>query len=314
MSKLSKGQIIDNKYSVSFFLKKGSYAETYRVQNEAKETKLLKLFDFAKLHRTQFTESSEILEIEILKGGFNYPQDATFVDLFVGSGLLSHFVKQNNPSAKVVYNDYDNYFERLKHIPATNVLLAELRTILADWPKDKRITDATRDRVLSCVEQADSKGFVDYVTLSSSLLFSMCYVTDLKGLKAATLYNVVRMSDYNADGYLTGVERVSLDYKALYEQYKENKNVVFLVDPPYLSTEVGVYKSYWKLKDYLDVLQVLDNRPYVYFTSNKSNIIELCDWIGSKTSIANPFTGATTKTVNVTMNYSSTYTNMILYK
>ncbi|WP_310593785.1 AAA family ATPase [Flavobacterium sp.] len=64
---LSKGQTIDNKYSVSFFLKKGSYAETYRVQNEAKETKILKLFDFAKLHRTQFTESGDVLEIEILK-------------------------------------------------------------------------------------------------------------------------------------------------------------------------------------------------------------------------------------------------------
>lgn len=66
-SKLEKGQIVDNKYSVNFFLKKGSYAETYRVQNVAKETKFLKLFDFAKLHRTQFTESGEILEIEILK-------------------------------------------------------------------------------------------------------------------------------------------------------------------------------------------------------------------------------------------------------
>lgn len=64
---LTKGQIIDNKYSVSFFLKKGSYAESYRVLNEAKEIKFLKLFDFAKLHRTQFTESGEILEIEMLK-------------------------------------------------------------------------------------------------------------------------------------------------------------------------------------------------------------------------------------------------------
>ena len=64
---LTKGQIIDNKYSISFFLKKGSYAETYRVQNELKETKILKLFDFSKLHRTQFTESGEVLEIEILK-------------------------------------------------------------------------------------------------------------------------------------------------------------------------------------------------------------------------------------------------------
>lgn len=66
-STLSRNQIIDNKYSVSFFLKKGSYAETYRVLNKAKETKFLKLFDYSKLHRTQFTDSGDILEIEILK-------------------------------------------------------------------------------------------------------------------------------------------------------------------------------------------------------------------------------------------------------
>jgi len=64
---LSKNQIIDEKYSVSFFLKKGSYAETYRVQNNAKETKFLKLFDYSKLHRTQFTDNGDILEIEVLK-------------------------------------------------------------------------------------------------------------------------------------------------------------------------------------------------------------------------------------------------------
>ena len=64
---LTKDQIIDGKYSVSFFLKKGSYAETYRVQNEAKETKFLKLFDYSKLHRTQFNDNGDVLEIEMLK-------------------------------------------------------------------------------------------------------------------------------------------------------------------------------------------------------------------------------------------------------
>ncbi len=64
---LAKGQLIDNKYSVSFFLKQGSYAETYRVQNVSREMKLLKLFDYSKLHRTQFTDNGDVLEIEILK-------------------------------------------------------------------------------------------------------------------------------------------------------------------------------------------------------------------------------------------------------
>ena len=64
---LPKGKVIDDKYTVTFFLKKGSYAETYRVKDKQKSTKLLKLFSYSKLHRTQFDQSGDVLEIEILK-------------------------------------------------------------------------------------------------------------------------------------------------------------------------------------------------------------------------------------------------------
>jgi transitional endoplasmic reticulum ATPase len=64
---LPKGQVIDDKYTVTFFLKKGSYAESYRVKDKEKTTKLLKLFSYSKLHRTQFDQSGDVLEIEILK-------------------------------------------------------------------------------------------------------------------------------------------------------------------------------------------------------------------------------------------------------
>jgi transitional endoplasmic reticulum ATPase len=64
---LTKGQVIDDKYTVTFFLKKGSYAETYRVKDKEKTTKLLKLFSYSKLHRTQFDQSGNVLEIEVLK-------------------------------------------------------------------------------------------------------------------------------------------------------------------------------------------------------------------------------------------------------
>ncbi|WP_142601891.1 DNA adenine methylase [Solitalea koreensis] len=244
----------------------------------------------------------------------DYPQDAIYVDLFGGSGLLSHTVKQYLPLSKVVYNDFDNYNERLQNIANTNKILADLRLILAGWPKDKQITGEAKEQVIQRIKQAEMAGFVDYITLSSSLLFSMNYVTNFADFKASTLYNVVRVSDYSSDGYLDGLERVSVDYLTLYNQYKNEPNVVFMVDPPYLSTEAGTYKSYWKLKDYLDVLQVLDSHPYVYFTSNKSNIIELCEWIELKTPNSNPFKGACKKSVNVTMNYNSTYTDIMYYK
>ena len=64
---LSNGQVIGDKYTITFFLKKGSYAETYRVKDKQKTTKLLKLFSYSKLHRTQFDQNGDVLEIEVLK-------------------------------------------------------------------------------------------------------------------------------------------------------------------------------------------------------------------------------------------------------
>ncbi|WP_443937108.1 DNA adenine methylase [Pedobacter sp. MW01-1-1] len=211
-----------------------------------------------------------------------YPDDAIYIDLFGGSGLLSHYVKSKKPRAKVVYNDFDDYVKRLANVESTNKLLRKIRVLAEGQPRDKRITGQLREMILKEIEEANREGYVDYVTLSSSLCFSMNYVNSFDELKSTTLYNVVKQSDYDATGYLNGVERVKLDYKDLFNRYKDNSNVVFLVDPPYLSTTSKTYSSdgYWKLSDYLDVLQVLKKHPYMYFTSNKSSIVELCEWMG----------------------------------
>ncbi|MDN3671708.1 DNA adenine methylase [Flavobacterium branchiarum] len=244
-----------------------------------------------------------------------YSPTATYVDLFGGSGLLSHTVKAQYPNARVVYNDFDNYRERLLNIAKTNALIGDIRQMLIDVPKDKKVPENIKKRILARVAQEESQtGYVDYITLSSSILFSMKYVLSLEQLEKETFYNCVRQSGYDATGYLEGLEVVSQCYKELFKEYKDLPNVVFLVDPPYLSTEAGTYKSYWKLKDYLDVLQVLDGTKYFYFTSNKSSIIELCEWIETKTPMSNPFTGSTTATMNATVNYSSSYTDIMLYK
>jgi transitional endoplasmic reticulum ATPase len=76
---LSKGQVIDDKCTVTFFLKKGDYAESYRVKDKKGQTKLLKLFCYSKLNRTQFDQNSDVLEIEILKK-LKHPNIVKFED------------------------------------------------------------------------------------------------------------------------------------------------------------------------------------------------------------------------------------------
>lgn len=251
--------------------------------------------------------------IKVLK---HYPDDAVFVDLFGGSGLLSHITKCQKPDATVVYNDFDNYRHRLENIPRTNALLDKIREVVASVPRQKFLPEKTKEAILSLIEQEEKeRGYVDYITLSTSLLFSMKYATNLDGLRKETFYNTVRKCNYDLClDYLDGLEVVSCDYRELFSRYKDVPNVVFLIDPPYLSTEVGTYIMNWGLSDYLDVLQTLVGTNYIYFTSNKSSIIELCDWMGRNNTIGNPFTGSEKVEFNARMNYNSSYTDIMLFK
>lgn len=244
----------------------------------------------------------------------DFPSDAVYVDLFGGSGLLSHTVKQVYPNTKVVWNDFDNFDNRLANIDQTNAILSDIREILKDSHKDKKVDNQLKEKILERIKQ--EQGFVDYITISSSVLFSAKYMTDFESLSKETFYNNVKLSNYNADGYLQGVERVQMDYKALFELYKEVENVVFLIDPPYLSTDTSTYSrmDYWRLGDYLDILNMLDNRSYFYFTSNKSQVVELAYWMGENGFKKNPFADATTIEINTSLNHTAKYTDIMIYK
>ena len=252
---------------------------------------------------------------EYIKVLQQFPDNTTFVDLFGGSGLLSHIAKYQKPNATVVYNDFDGYQYRLEHIPQTNELLTRLRGVVS-VPRHKPIQGKGREQVLTLIREHECLyGYVDYITLSSSLLFSMKYATTYQEFEKETLYNCIKAADYHTcPDYLEGLTITSSDYKEVFEKYKDIPGVVFLVDPPYLSTDVRTYKMYWKLADYLDVLSVLSSHSFVYFTSNKSSILELCEWIGRNKHIGNPFEKCTKVEFNARMNYNSTYTDMMLYK
>lgn len=62
---LTKNQKIDG-YTVAFWIKRGTYAETYRVKDSLGKNFFLKLINCAKLHRSQF-EGDNVLEVQIAK-------------------------------------------------------------------------------------------------------------------------------------------------------------------------------------------------------------------------------------------------------
>lgn len=213
--------------------------------------------------------------IELMK---TLPSDCIVVDCFGGSGLLSQFVKEANPDLRVIWNDYDNYNERLEQIDETNEVLAEIRSIVGDHKKNARLSKEMEDEIRQVVLRANERnGRVDYYTISKSLVFSSKSCESLDDFLKSTYYNNVVGKTYSAGDYLNGVERVSCDYMELMDKYQGRDNVIYLLDPPYLSTDTSTYMNTdfsglaWNIR----LLKALQGRKFVLFTSERSEITDL---------------------------------------
>lgn len=76
---LPKNFSVNEKYSVMLLIKKGSNAETYRVKGKDGELYFLKLFNYAKLHRSAFDSENNLLEIDFLKS-IKHPNIVSYKD------------------------------------------------------------------------------------------------------------------------------------------------------------------------------------------------------------------------------------------
>ena len=179
--------------------------------------------------------------IEILERDFN--DKYIYVDLFGGSGYLSYVVKNIFPNATVIYNDYDNYLDRVKHISDTNKILKDINEIFNEdnLKRSEKANTDTKTKVMDLLEDKISKGeFVDINTITSQILFSGNSTKDFEAFKNATLYNRINkkpLDEKQAEEYLKvfdDVEITHCDYMELYNKYKDEDNVVLLIDPPYI--------------------------------------------------------------------------------
>lgn len=237
----------------------------------------------------------------------------TIVDLFGGSGLLSHTAKYVLPNCRVVYNDFDWYVDRLAAVEQTNEILRDVKQCLIGVEPNRRLTEKQRAEVLDLIAAYEQRnGYADIMTIGANVVFSGKWVKTLEGLRNPPMYNRVRPSAYECEGYLDGLEVVHMDYRELFEREKDNSRTLFVLDPPYLTTECGQYESYWKLTDYLNVLRLLYGTKWVYFTSDKSQIVELCNWLGDNFGNASPMWGAEIHQRTNRLNYQAKFNDMMI--
>ncbi len=210
----------------------------------------------------------------------HFSPHATYLDLFGGSALLSHTIKQTYPKARVIYNDHDNFIGRIENLKQTNAIIDELREYGAQkgFKHAQRLGKEDREGVRAIFLAHEARGErVDYATLGASLLFSARRVQSLKELMSGSIYWRINKTNYpHIHTYLQGVERVSGDFRAVYEAHKEARELVLVCDPPYLSTLQNAYgKEWFKVEDFLVLMDIVEKHPFIFFSSERSEFYPL---------------------------------------
>ncbi|MFD0966252.1 DNA adenine methylase [Seminibacterium arietis] len=238
----------------------------------------------------------------------------TIVDVFGGSGLLAHTAKRLKPQARVIFNDYDDYSERLKHIEDTNRLHWLLKTAIDDTPEDHKLTPTQKAKIVNIIENFD--GFLDFNCLSSWLLYPPTKVNNAEQLTKKTFFNFFRKTPLpSCDDYLDGLEITKKDFKELMTQHQNQEKTLFLLDPPYLCTEQKSYKkeNYFNLIDFLQLMDLI-TPPFILFNSTKSEILEYINYTKeSRTPHYEALKNATITTVKATCGRSLPYQDNFIY-
>ncbi len=281
--------------------------------NDTQKPKLYKQapLPFAGQKRFFLTHFRKILDENIKGEGEGW----TIIDVFGGSGLLSNNAKHCKPQARVIYNDFDNYCERLKHIDDSNRLRKIIYQALEHLPNSKKIPKDCYKQIKNILTSFD--GHLDMRAVSSWLLFSGNHANTIDELFSHTLYNTVRKSDYpQADSYLTGIEVVSQSYEKLLPQFINQQKTLLLFDPPYVSTSQGAYKNavYFGMVQFLELMQFV-RPPYIFFSSTKSELLDYMEFVKKyKKDDWNRFGNFEKISFTTHVNRSSHYEDNMLFK
>lgn len=239
----------------------------------------------------------------------------TIIDVFGGSGLLAHTAKQLKPQARVIYNDFDGYSERLQHIDDTNRLRRTLLNIAGDAPRTKRFDADKKMQIIQAIQTFD--GYIDLDAVASWLLFSGQQVSSMTELFKRSLWNGIRQTDYpSATGYLDNLEIISESFHTLLPRFQTQENVLMLLDPPYLCTRQDSYKqeNYFDLIDFLQLIH-LTKPPYIFFSSTKSEFIRFIEFmLKERKDNWKVFENAERITLQAGLNYQSKYEDNLVYK
>lgn len=209
----------------------------------------------------------------------HFKDSHVFIDLFGGSGFLSYLTKKALPNAQVIYNDFDNFSERVRNIPKTNEQIEHIKKLIGNIPRNGKISE---DVKLEIIKYLNTQPYIDYITISSSILYTNNTAKSMDELQKSNFYNRTTKNPIpECSDYLKDLKIVSEDFRVLFNKYKGRDDVVFILDPPYFAAIKKQYEAkFWNWSDFTAIIDILKfTNKWVYFTNKESETCELLEYI-----------------------------------
>ena len=133
----------------------------------------------------------------------------------------------------------------------------------------------------------DNNENIDYITLSCYLMYSGYWARDRKNFVKNNFWKrfTKKFNGFNIEeckNYLNNINVVHMDWKDLFNEYKNNNNVIFIVDPPYSETFTQSYDiGYrWDIRDDLKLIEIL-KKPFILFNIKNAPLLNFIDFINN---------------------------------
>lgn len=233
--------------------------------------------------------------------------DYIIIDVFGGSGLLSHTFANLFPNNQIIYNDYDYYllyFDLYPHLKEFDKKINEIIKNIKYNHKKELLTEQQQEQIKDIF-----KNMFDYFetlfntneyfknliynnpNLKNDLMNKiklyytsrMCFNGRNDNLLKCDLYSgTLKEININYNDYITSnITITNKDYKELINEclkkYDHNK-LFFIFDPPYMYTDKsGYYNIYFNMLDSLTLLKLIhdNNIKGLYFNTYKNGLIEV---------------------------------------
>lgn len=255
--------------------------------------------------------------IQIFQSIPNNGERFTILDVFGGSGFCSYLAKQSAPKAQVIYNDFDDYTQRIKNIHKTEQLRKELFQLIGQDKEKSKLNPEQKEEIIQILKKQD---YLDIQTIQTWLMFTGKTVNTQNELFSQSFYNKIPKKTYQqAEDYLDGINIVSQPFQTLIPKYKNTENLILILDPPYLFSDHKRYKNSttFGIVDFLNMLHLtteLNNPSILFFNHDESKIIELIDFFKeTKNPIYQIFKEAKTIQKQTTFNKCVKYRDNLIY-